>query len=368
MASKNHWRKSGLIGFIALGFLSTGCAAITNPVADGIPVRRLPAEVLGRPKSDLKPIPLTVLRQPEAKSYLLDKGDVLAVVAEDILAPANQLPPIRMPDLTNRTAAIGFPVPVSDDGTISLPRLKPIDVRGKSLKEVEVLIRESASGKYGNPELIKPGVGDAVRISVQLLERRTYSITVVREDTVPFQPLQQGIGAGPVFGVNKKGASYTIRLPAGENDVLRAMNAAGGPPGLDAKNEILVFRGQYDPSDPTKAVTRIPLRIYPEQQLDIPESSIILKDGDVVMIEARDTDLYYISGIAGSRQFPLPRDYDLDVLQALSVSGAPLANGGFSQNAFVASAVSSGLGSPSPALCVVLRQLPNGQQIPIRVD
>ena len=346
--------------------LATGCAAVTNPVADGIPVRRLPAEVLGRSKADLKAIPLTVLRQQEQKEYLLDKGDILAIIAEDIIAPANQAPPIRMPDQFNRTAAIGFPVPVNDDGTISLPRLKPIEARGKTLKQVEAAIRDSASGKNGNPQLIKPDAGAAVRIGVQLLERRTYSVTVVREDTIPVQP-QGGFGM-PVFGTTKKGAGFTIRLPAGENDVLRALNAAGGPPGLDAKNEVLIYRGQYNPNDPATAAVRIPLRIYPEEELTIHEADIILKDGDVIVIEARDTDVFYVAGVAGSRQFPLPRDYDLDVLQALSIAGAPLANGGFTQNAFVPQAVNVGLGAPSPALCIILRQLSNKQQIPIRVD
>jgi hypothetical protein len=78
--------------------------------------------------------------------------------------------------------------------------------------------------------------------------------------------------------------------------------------------------------------------------------------------------VFYVAGVAGSRQFPLPRDYDLDVLQALSIAGAPLANGGFTQNAFVPQAVNVGIGAPSPALCTVLRQMPGGQQIPIRVD
>ena len=92
---------------------SGGCASLSNPVADGVPVRRLPDEVLGRPKSDLKPIPLTLLRQREIEIYRLDKGDVLAVVAEEIIAPANTAVPVRVPDQFNSTAAIGFPVPAN---------------------------------------------------------------------------------------------------------------------------------------------------------------------------------------------------------------------------------------------------------------
>lgn len=109
-----------------------GCAAVTNPVADGIPVRRLPAEVLGRPRSDLKPIPLTVLRQREIETYTFDKGDVLAVVADNVIAPPGTPAPVKLPDATSDTAATGFPVPVADNGTITLPQLPPIKVKGKT--------------------------------------------------------------------------------------------------------------------------------------------------------------------------------------------------------------------------------------------
>jgi hypothetical protein len=78
--------------------------------------------------------------------------------------------------------------------------------------------------------------------------------------------------------------------------------------------------------------------------------------------------VFYTAGVVGSRQIPLPRGYDLDVIQALAVAGAPLVNGGFTQNAFVAQATATGLGQPSPALVTVVRKLPNGQQLPIRVD
>ena len=363
MANCQTWM---LILAFAPVLVGSGCAALTNPVADGIPVRRLPAEVLGRPKSDLKPIPLTVLRQREQTIYTLDKGDTLAIVAEKILGDDNAQPPVRLPDGNNSNASVGFPVPVNEDGKISLPRLPMIDVKGKTLAEVEKLIFETASGKNGGLELINPK--NPPRISVQLLQKRFYTITVERQDAIPFVP-QAGLG-GVAIGSNKKGNSFTVKLPAGENDVLHALNSTGGLPGLDAKNEVLIERGVYDPNEPGKSRTRIPLRLYQEQSLDICEADIILKDGDVVRIESRDTDteLYYTVGVAGSRQFTLPRDYDLDVLQALVVAGAPIANGGFTQNAFVAQAVNSGLGTPSPSLVTILRPVGNGRQVPIRVD
>src|SRR5437588_12592229 len=74
---------------------SGGCASLTNPVADGIPVRRLPAEVLGRPRSELQPLPLILLRQKEPEEYRLDKGDVLGIVAEEGLGIRGQPIPVR---------------------------------------------------------------------------------------------------------------------------------------------------------------------------------------------------------------------------------------------------------------------------------
>ena len=349
------------VAFVAVAALQGGCAALSNPVADGIPVRRLPPEVFGQSRASLKQIDLTVLKQREPDPYRLDKGDVLAVVAEDLIAPANTPLPVRLPDATSPLAATGFPVPVNDDGTISIPRLPPLDVRGKSVTEVERLIQDTATGKRGGPELLKP----TARIAVQLLQKRTYAVTVVREDV---QPVPTQLVGGAVQGTNRRGNSFTIRLPAGENDVLRALNATGGPPGLDAKSEVTILRSKRLPGDPTGGLVRIPLRVDPAVPLAVREEDITLRDGDVMVIEARDTEVFYVAGVAGSRQISLPRDYDLDVVQALTLVGAPLVNGGFTQNAFIAQAVNTGLGSPSPVLVTILRQGRNGQQIPIRVD
>jgi protein involved in polysaccharide export with SLBB domain len=366
---------------VACACLSGGCASLTNPVADGVPVRRLPDEVLGRPKADLRPIPLTLLRQKDPDQYRLDKKDVLAIVAPQVLGPPEQLPPVHLPDLLHETAAIGYPIPVEDDGTIKLPRVRPLDVRGMTTREVEALIRREITGQGPTKtELVKPEVAEGV--SVQILNKRRYQVLVVREDSVPI-PFQTTPGQ-PIFGGTKKGAGFTINLQAYENDVLRALNATGGPPGLDAKNEVIVYRGAYDAAHPQALagctpeelarrlgvgnVTRIPLRVYPDQPVTIRPEDIILNEGDIVYIEARDTEVYYTAGLLGAGQFPLPRDYDLDVIQAIAQVRGPLLNGSFNQNAFVAQSVNTGIGNPNPSLVTVLRQLPNGTQIPIVVD
>src|SRR5262245_39440817 len=59
--------------------LSCGCAALTNPTMNGIPVRRLPPELLARPREQLRTIPLTALRQDPPQIYRLAPHDVLGV-------------------------------------------------------------------------------------------------------------------------------------------------------------------------------------------------------------------------------------------------------------------------------------------------
>src|SRR5262249_44791009 len=68
------------------------------------------------------------------------------------------------------------------------------------------------------------------------------------------------------------------------------------------------------------------------------------------------------------RIFPLPRDRDLDVIEAIALTGGPLVNGGLGTNNLTGSLSSSGLGNPSPSLLTVLRRTHDGGQIPIPVS
>ena len=54
--------------------------------------------------------------------------------------------------------------------------------------------------------------------------------------------------------------SDSLQLEPGHNDLLQALTQTGGPPGLEAKNELIIRRGKYDPADPAKGYVRIPLR------------------------------------------------------------------------------------------------------------
>src|SRR5262245_59119001 len=74
---------------ILAAFLS-GCAALTNPVANGIPVRRLPPELLGESKAGMETIPVSSLRQPPPEHYKLGPEDVLGIWIEGIMGEKGQ--------------------------------------------------------------------------------------------------------------------------------------------------------------------------------------------------------------------------------------------------------------------------------------
>lgn len=343
---------------------SGGCAALTNPVGDGIPVRRLPDAVFAEPRTELQQVPLNLLRINEPGDYKLDKGDVLAIVADEVLTKADQPVPVQfLPSPNARKPAVqGVPVPVQDDGTILLPQLDPIDVRGKTLVEVRNLIIDQMVN------VKKIVVKGTERVLVDLLQPRQYRVLVVREDSQPIPGVASVGPAAAVVGGTKRGAAFALLLEPGRNDLLQALTLTGGPPGVDAKNEVVIRRGKYDPSDPGRGYIRIPLRARPDRPLTFGEADITLDEGDTVYIETRDTEVYYTAGLLGSAQIPLPRDYDLRVIEAITQVRGPLVNGSFTQNAFVANAVNTGIGNPNASLVTVVRRLPNDQQILIRVD
>ena len=113
-------------------------------------------------------------------------------------------------------------------------------------------------------------------------------------------------------------------------------------------------------------VIRIPIRLGPGETADIREEDIILQDGDIVFIESRDTEVFFTGGLLGGGQFTLPRDYDLDILQALSIATSR-GNAGATRTVGGLSALNNDV-SISPSTVIVLRKLPDGGEVPIKID
>jgi hypothetical protein len=297
---------------------------------------------------------------------------VLAVFIEGVLGEAKQAPPVNLPEPnSNVPPSVGYPIPVRDDGTISLPFIDPLKVEGRSVAQVQDDIITAYT------ETKKILIKDKSRILVSLMKQRTYHILVVRQDSGGLTV--SSVGGG--IGQTKRGTGYVVNLPAYENDVLNALSRTGGLPGLDAENMVTIERASLPSLDnkeemlkhieqggSTNPVIRIPLRLRPDEPIPFTPEDVILHDGDIVFIEARDTEVFYTGGLLPARQFVLPRDYDLDVVQAVAFAAGPLVNGAVGLNNLSGNIQASGIGSPSPSLVTILRKTPNGKQIPIRVS
>ena len=120
------------------------------------------------------------------------------------------------------------------------------------------------------------------------------------------------------------------------------------------------------PDDPS--TVRIPLRYPPSQLPNFDQDDVVLKDGDIVYIEARDTEFFYTGGLLPGGQFPVPRDYDLDIMGAMAISGQGLGGGTVTGGGNAASLLGSGFGGAVPTRLYIFRQLANGKEVTISVD
>jgi protein involved in polysaccharide export with SLBB domain len=350
-----NWR---LVAFL-LGLLSLtsgGCAAVTNPVGVGIPVRCVPTEYLVPSKLDFDYIPIKTLQQATPDAYRLAPGDTLSVYIIGVLGDKNVPPPVRFPEKeqNNLTPSIGYPIPIREDGTLPLPLVEPVKVQGMTVSEAEAAIRKA----YTTPKqlLAKENVE---RILVSLARQRTYHVQVFRQD---------GSGVNFTAGIGltqRRNQGYILDLPAYDNDLANALNRTGGLPGLEAVDEVIV---QREVKGCGTKISRIPLKVPHGHAPQLSADEVVLNNGDIVFVEGRYGEFFYTAGLLLPRQFPVPRDYDLTVVNAIALGGGPIVNGLSTQNNLSGTITSSGLGSPNPSRVTVIRQTKNHGQVSIIVD
>lgn len=376
--------------------LLSGCA--TFEAEKGVAARRVPKELLAKPRANKELIDLAMLRQDPPDVYRLGPNDILGVYIEGVTGPADQPPPVFKPtELPNiqrgqsrrSLPSIGYPIPVNEDGTVSLPLVEPVKVEGLTVREAEDAIRKAYTV---DRKILRPGND---RIIVTLQEKRTYQVLVIREDAeLPAARTQR---VSEIAISTQRGRGFAIDLVAYENDVLHALTETGGLPGIDAVDEVVVLRSRFADAKrrseliaqiqaanadvcaipPSivgeKGVLRIPLRYAPGESPTITKEDIVLNDGDIVFVDSRETDVFYTGGILNGNQIPLPRDYDLDVLEAVALAGGPVGGGGVN---FRAGNVGAGIGvfgalqggAIPPSRCVIVREMPPNGQFAIQVD
>jgi len=364
-ASWFSWTRMFMVASTLMTLSLTGCTALFSPI-DSIPAARVPAQFLAEPQANKVPIDASRLRQPKPEFYTLDSEDVLGIFIEGVLGNLDEAPPVQIPPL---------------------PLIQPIPVRGLTIQQAEALIsRAYLDGA-------KPFLTKENRIIVTLFRERTHRVFVIRQDNSfagrggQFQGLAGRQGVTDRNDQSSRG--FVLQLAAYKNDVLNALSQTGGLPGVNAKAQIRILRGDrldiarrdaqlaefyrsntpekfpygIVPSvpDATNSIT-IPTRLGPGEVPSFRPEDIILRDGDIVYVDSRETDVYYTQGLLQGGEFPLPRDYDLDVLAAVSLAGTSV--GAAQQTGLLGGSVSR----TQPTELIILRRLPGDRQLNIRVD
>ncbi|MEL7335351.1 MAG: sugar ABC transporter substrate-binding protein, partial [Planctomycetota bacterium] len=200
---------------------------------------------------------------------------------------------------------------------------------------------------------------------------------------------------------DQSGDGSLVKLKAYQNDILHALVETGGLPGLNAKNEVKILRAkdaskrrrgdflrnwaqavacvQNDPcacppkppEDPS--ILKIPLRLPPGVIPSLRPQDITLQDGDIVLIENRETEVFYTGGLLPGGEHPLPRDYDLDVLGAMALAGFNIggsgrAGGGGGAGIGGIGGGAGAVGGVPPGQLYILRKTDCNGQIAIAVD
>lgn len=387
-------RSTTAAALLALASIAPGCSALTNPI-NGIPARRLPSNFFTEPKSRLVPIDVSRLGQEPPREYLLDGGDILGVYIEGVL-PFNNPdqppppPPVNFPaENSLQPPSLGYPIAVQEDGAIALPLIKPLKVKGLTVEQVRELIRKS----YLDSKILNEGNSRVLTPIVTIIQERTVAVVVIRQDLGATQGAgsQGALSQRYLRGGDRSAAGNTLKLRAYQNDVLHALMQTGGLPGLNAKNEVRVLRAtskntkardefvrnfyaQYYsnpdpcgcppplPDDPS--ILKIPLRMQPGVTPTFRPEDMILNEGDVVYIDSREAEVFYTGGLLQAGEFPIPRDYDLDVLGAMALAGTGVnsqRSGGFG-------GLAGTLGAVPPGRLYIVRKLPCDGQVTIEVD
>ena len=383
--------------FLAAMLLSvgaTGCTALTQPIS-GIPANRLPPQFFAEEKNNLVPIDFSLLGQEQPRQYLLDKGDVLGIYIDRVLPFTEPdsvpvMPPVNFPsEKSTLPPSTGFPFTVLEDGTISLPLLRPLKVKGLTLDQTRDLIRKS----YVEAKILMEDGNQFVSPVVTLIREREFKIVVIRQDVGGIGGASQSGRAG-VQGADQSARGNVVKLPAYQNDVLHALMETGGLPGINARNEVKILRNskadqvarqafirQYAemiaqhcdpcscpppmPDDPT--ATRIPMRLPVGVIPSLAMEDIILEDGDIVLVESRDNEFFYTGGMLPGGQWPLPRDYDLDVIGAMALAGGGVSSSGRGGGGGLLGGA-QGIGGVPPGRLYILRRTPCKGQIAIEVN
>lgn len=362
----------------------SGCSSLHK--VETIPASRVPCELRAASRSSATPFPMTSLGQAKPSAHLIGAGDKLSLYVYGVIPASREDSPVIQrtqpvnqryypPNGSVSGATVGLPMTVESDGSLELPIVGQVYVAGMTTPEATRELKRL----YREKKVVKEGTE---RVQVSLVTPRVKRIVVIREDTP-----STGVTLAPPGQVDyiHRGSGEVIDLPVYENDVLHALAATGGLPGTDAAREIWVFkrRGLNNPQAISSAelrvhtasyhdlnenpgqVVNIPLTGCPGQPAPFSMNDVILEEGDVVFLPRRE-EFFYTGGLIGGAKVPLPRDEDIDILEAIALArgsvGGPLGQSG----TVLANGSPGHLVNPTKA--TVIRKTADGRQFSICVD
>ncbi len=379
-----------LIAILILLVQSTGCITFTNYA---IPADRLPECLRAPEKGKRVPLNLALLGQKAPREYTISPGDVLGLYVRGLIpASADEAPPliqtqnnftnIYYPAIgQNSTPAVGFPMEVNPSGQLVLPVIGGIQVTGLTVEQTAKLIANACIEK----KIVQAG---REYVYITLIRSNVTRVLVIR-DEAPSDVPQFLRKDAPLL--TKRGHAQIVDLPNFENDVLHALSASGGLPGVDAHNEVWILRRDtispevrqqmWDSSGSPEGMTsnlienqcyasatRIPLWLNPCDSVNFTQNDVLLHEGDVVFVRARSEEYFYTAGLLEGGVVPMPRDQDLDILEAIALANGSVGGaGGASGIAVIRTGSGPGNIIP-PSRATIVRKLPNEQQVTIRVD
>jgi len=119
----------------------TGCQT-SIPTESLIPAQEVLNAACCKPDRTQQ-INFLALRQTPPEEYTLGKGDTLGIYIQGVTGDKDTPPPVNFPDDPGAQPGLGYPVPIRDDGYISLPLVAPIRVTGLTLADAERRIADA---------------------------------------------------------------------------------------------------------------------------------------------------------------------------------------------------------------------------------
>ena len=220
-------------------------------------------------------------RSISPSAYRLDDGDALAIIVDGVLGEFGDAP-IHMPTSENSDIlpGIGYPILVRK-GAVALPLIDPVNVRGLTPTQAQKKI----SNAYRREKILKFDN----RVMVSLLRKRTVDVTVIHDDV---DSLSAGFNSRfPGFNQTPRKKVSNVTLPADRAHLLDALSAAV----VDLDSEQVV-------------------RVLKEHRRS-------LRSGEVVNVKSPSNQFFYASGALNAGQYPIPRDRQLNALQAVALAG-----------------------------------------------